>query len=297
MVAKSTPKTRQCKTTKKAPEQIHKEKVGKMEEKIHIQNESAAQLIQSRNLEKIMSVMKERPKVANHVLNLIEIGAFDSLDKEGAAQDPEQCEKLPGSCNKVALLSKKVILDIILTCVPDYSEWFRTLPRNEPKKSYIMLFGYMAHISLDSALPTKKLPVLTKFFQDRWRKYGCRLGGDEDAPNHTDTSIVSWMLNKQAVYWSLNVDAKVLHCLDSEVELPDSMKGLGAELRKVHIEEPLDCFKAVLVISGMKRSCLNLWETEKRGLADLDLPWYKKEVPLEADDGDLQSQASAGVLV
>eukprot|EP00439_Symbiodinium_sp_Y106_P011549 s9114_g1.t1 len=73
MVARSTPKPRQCKPTKKAPKQLHKEKVGKMEEKIHIQNESAAQLIQSRNLEKIMSVMKERPKVANHVLNLIEI--------------------------------------------------------------------------------------------------------------------------------------------------------------------------------------------------------------------------------
>lgn len=283
MVARSTPKPRQCKPTKKAPEQLHKEKVGKMEEKIHIQNESAAQLIQSRNLEKIMSVMKERPKVANHVLNLIEIGAFDSLEKEGAA-----------------LLSKKVITDIILTCVPDYSEWFRTLPRSEPKKSYVMLFGYMAHISLDSALPTKKLPLLCKFFQERWRKYGNRLADESDAPDHKDTSILSWMLNKKAVYWSLNVDAKVLCCLDAEVDLPDNMKGLGAELKKIHIEDPIDCYKATLVISGMKRSCLNLWETEKRGLAELDLPWYKKEVPQEPDEehsASRESQPSGGVVV
>ena len=281
MVAASRLRVNSKQTDKKCKSAVKKDRAEKLEEKIHDTNSAAIQLIASRNLEKIIAVLTERPKIASHILSLIEMGAYDSIDKVASSEAAE--EKLPASCNKVALLSKKVITDIILTCMPEYSEWFRTLPRNEPKKSYVVLFGYMAHLSLESALPTKKLPLLGKFFQERWRKYGSRLAGESDAPDHKDTSILSWMLNKKAVYWSLNMDAEVLTYLDAEVDLPDNMKGLGAELKKLHIEEAFDCYKATLVISGMKRSCIELWEAEKRGLAELDLPFFRKEVENKLD--------------
>ena len=278
-------------TDKKGKNIVKKDRAEKLEEKIQATNEDAIQLIATRNLEKIIAVLTERPKIASHILSLIEMGAYDSIDKVAATTEAE--EKLPPSCNKVALLSKKVITDIILTCLPHCSEWFRTLPRNEPKKSYVVLFGYMAHISLESAVPSKKIPVLTKFFQERWRKYGCRLGGDDDAPDHKDTSILAWMLNKQAVYWKVDFERKVLtYLVDAEVELPDSTKALGDKLEKLYIEEAFDVQKAELVITGMKRSCIELWETEKRGLRGLDLPFFRKEV-----DNNLESDADVKPLL
>ena len=66
--------------------------------------------------------------------------------------------------------------------------------------------------------------MLTKFVKDRWNKCGRRAGGESDATGHKDASAVPWARN--AADWMVDFENKALSCLDAEVDLPDSMKGL-----------------------------------------------------------------------
>lgn len=85
-------------TDKKGKNIVKKDRAEKLEEKIQATNEDAIQLIATRNLEKIIAVLTERPKIASHILSLIEMGAYDSIDKVAATTEAE--EKLRGSAVK-----------------------------------------------------------------------------------------------------------------------------------------------------------------------------------------------------
>ena len=220
------------------------------------------------------------------------MGAYDSIDKVAATTEAE--EKLPPSCNKVALLSKKVITDIILACLPHCSEWFRTLPRNEPKKNYVVLFGlHGPHLPGKLQCPARKSRCSPSFSQERWRKYGCRLGGDDDAPDpqgHLDPCLDAQQAGPSTGRWTSK--GRFSPTWMRRSKLRDNTKGLGDKLKKLYIEEAFDVHKAELVITGMKRSCIELWETEKRGLRGFGLPFFRKEV-----DNNLESDADVKPLL
>lgn len=121
----------------------------------------------ARALEELNELLKERPLVTQHLLSLMDMGAFDSVDK------PENdADRLPASCNKFSLLAKSVVIALVVHLCPGLQEWLNGFSKKSSKTPILQLLCFLVHVAQDSALPSKHKSVLTEWCADRFRKQG-----------------------------------------------------------------------------------------------------------------------------
>ena len=134
-------------------------------EKVKNAQKRSIQAASSKALDDLNGMLADRPQVTQHVLSLMELNAFDTVE----AQDKD---KLPPSCNKFSLVSKAVMIELVGQQIPALLEWLQALPKKSSKRDVMQILCYICHVSEESALPSKHKSVLKDWCADR---FGSRL--------------------------------------------------------------------------------------------------------------------------
>ena len=157
-----------------------------------------------------------------HLKGLLEMGAFDAVDREREQEDPED-ERLPQSCNKFSLLSRGALLILIDQVIPEVKEWLQSL-KTVPKAELCDLLGYLCHCCPKSAVPSRRMGDLKAWCRDRWAKYGQGLSGGKSP--EADLSLSQWLQLNGASYWSLDKESDdyMVYVTGKNVKLPESFR-------------------------------------------------------------------------
>ena len=97
-----------------------------------------------------------------------------------------------------------------------------------------------------------------------------RMGQEEEAP----TTVKAWVDHTSASYWWIDADANsITYVTGQKFQLPDELLKLGIE--NCEIGDGLDVFNATVGCGCLKMKC-----AEVSDVKSLDLPYWKKEVPV-----------------
>ena len=213
-------------------------KKAKVTESVKHMQQRSVQHASARALEELNEMLKDRPLVTQHLLSLLDMNAFDGIDK-GQEQDSD---KLPPSCNKFALLAKGIVMGLVCELAPALQEWINNFPKKASKKPLLRLLCYMCHVSEESALPSKNKSVLAEWCMARWQKHGRRLSSlSEEKPPTEDEDVDAWIGrlcddedDSPVGYWSLSCnDETVVLQYNPSAEtcpLPQNLLALGDSL-------------------------------------------------------------------
>jgi hypothetical protein len=96
------------------------------------------------------------------------------------------------------------------------------------------------------------------------------MGQEEEAP----TTVKAWVDHTSASYWWIDADANsITYVTGQKFQLPDELLKLGIE--NCEIGDGLDVFNATVGCGCLKMKC-----AEVSDVKSLDLPYWKKEVPV-----------------
>ena len=118
------------------------------------------------NLRELMAFLKEKPEATSAILAQVRAGSWDS------GSESEEEEKLPGYQNKISLLSKDNIVELVRSFHPGLARFMTGLPKKTPKGEVGAILAYVVHMDTGSAVPTKKMGPLKAYLKDRWSRTG-----------------------------------------------------------------------------------------------------------------------------
>ena len=259
-------------------------KVTAKTEKLKDHSSRSLQMTSHMVLESFVAELRGRPVLLQHLYTVTMSGGFDSIDREVNVED---AEALPRSCNKFQLLSVPNILTLVTSLMPESKEWFLSLPGKPSKREALQVLCFMVHAAPDSALPTKSLGGLITWCKERWEKYGKRFGDKEQAPASNMNSLKTWMDHCCESYWDIDTaSGSISYVTGEKFKLPEEIRTLGVD--DCTIQNGLDVFNCTVGKGCLRIRCSQLADTKT-----LDLPYWRKEVPL-AEAVTAMSIVSAG---
>ncbi|CAE7581492.1 unnamed protein product [Symbiodinium natans] len=120
-------------------------------------------------LEEMIQWLRAHPAQCSSMLASVKKGVWD-----GSSSDDEDEDRLAPYMNKIRLISKPKLLDILSDLLPQAHQWLKVLPRKTKKEELAAILAFLVHMSPTSALPTKILSRLLEEFKERWADFGKR---------------------------------------------------------------------------------------------------------------------------
>lgn len=241
----------------------------KMEEEVRKDQSLSMKAVAENALETLNCRLRERPLLVQHLKGLLTMGAFDAVDRD--VKENEE-DRLPASSNKICLLSRSVLLQLICELAPHLAEFLQST--KGPKSDLVDILGFLCHVCPKSAVPTRDRSALQAWCQERFAKYGKRLSQAQVPEENTSLSV--WLQKAGACYWSVDCDDQLTYVTGVKTRIPDSLVKMN--VKDFVLKNGVRVGEAALCHGSLSIKCVDLWMEGES--PSFDMPYFRKEIPV-----------------